>query len=121
MAEPSITPISTIGIVADIRRDGECDHVATKCSVFGINEKEYNSLSSICEVRPKFFTNEAHRFMVHCRWGSINNIILCFMPSHIVQRSFGEILDNTLFCQFVYSLLYGILRCFSFYLNMRKK
>ena len=68
MSEPSITPISTIGIVADIRRDGECDHVATRCSVFGINEKEYNSLSSICEVRPKFFTNEAHRFMVHCRW-----------------------------------------------------
>ena len=85
MAEPSITPISTIGIVADIRRDGECDHVATKCSVFGINEKEYNSLSSICEVRPKFFTNEAHRFMVHCRWGSINNIIyvLCH---HILYK-----------------------------------
>ena len=79
MAEPSITPISTIGIVADIRRDGECDHVATKCSVFGINEKEYNSLSSICEVRPKFFTNEAHRFMVHCRWEITNNTILCFI------------------------------------------
>ena len=114
MAEPSITPISTIGIVADIRRDGECDHVATKCSVFGINEKEYNSLSSICEVRPKFFTNEAHRFMVHCRWESINDNILCFMFSNIIQRVFGEFIDNALPYQFVYSLLHGIFRYFSF-------
>ena len=63
----SFTPISTIGIVADIRRDGECDHVVTKCSVFGINEDEYNSLASVCQIRPKFFTEEAQRYMVHCR------------------------------------------------------
>ena len=68
MAEANFRPMSTIGVVADIKRDGECDHVAVKCSVFGINEDEYNSLASICEIRPKYFTEEAHRFMVHCRW-----------------------------------------------------
>ena len=68
MADVNFKPMSTIGVVADIRRDGECDHVAVKCSVFGINEDEYNSLASICEIRPKYYTEEAHRFMVHCRY-----------------------------------------------------
>ena len=67
MADANFKPMSTIGVVADIRRDGECDHVAVKCSVFGINEDEYNSLASICEIRPKYYTEEAQRFMVHCR------------------------------------------------------
>ena len=60
-------PNSIIGVVADIRRDGECDHFAQKCSVFGINEEEYNCLATICEIRPKHFTEEAHRYMVHLR------------------------------------------------------
>ena len=68
MADANFKPMSTIGVVADIRRDGECDHVAVKCSVFGINEDEYNSLASICEIRPKYYTEEAQRFMVHCRY-----------------------------------------------------
>jgi hypothetical protein len=68
MTDTSINYISTIGIVADIRRDGECDHVATKCSVFGINEEEYNCLATICEIRPKYFTEQAQRFMVLCRY-----------------------------------------------------
>lgn len=58
---------SIVGIVADVRRDAECDHVAAKCCVFGINEQEFNSLSAVCEIRPKYFTEEAHRYMVHTR------------------------------------------------------
>ena len=58
---------SIVGIVADVKRDLDCDHVASKCSVFGINEQEYNSLAAICVIRPAFFTEEAHRYMVHCR------------------------------------------------------
>ena len=77
ITDMSFVPVSTVGVVADVRRDGECDHVAPKCSVFGINEEEYNSLASICEIRPKYFTEEAHRFMVHCRL-KYNNIILNF-------------------------------------------
>ena len=67
MSETSFTPGATVGVVADIRRDGEGDYIATKCSVFGINEEEYNMLGSVCEIRPKYFTLEAERFMVHCR------------------------------------------------------
>ena len=67
MSDTSFIPISIIGVVADIRRDGECDHVASKCSVFGITEEEYQCLSTICEVRPKYFTMEAQKFMVFCR------------------------------------------------------
>ena len=67
MAETNFTPMSIIGVVADIKRDGECDHVGPKCSVFGINEDEYNCLATICEIRPKYFTTEAQRFMVLCR------------------------------------------------------
>ena len=68
MSEATFTAVSTVGVVADIRRDGEGDYVATKCSVFGINEEEYNMLGSVCEIRPKYFTLEAERFMVLCRW-----------------------------------------------------
>ena len=67
MSETSFTPVSTGGVVADIRRDGEGEYIATKGSVFGINEEEYNMLGSVCEIRPKYFTLEAERFMVHCR------------------------------------------------------
>ena len=67
MTDTRFVPISIIGVVADIRRDGECDHGASKCSVFGINEEEYNCLATICEIRPKYFTKEAQRFMVLCR------------------------------------------------------
>ncbi len=72
MTDMSFVPVSTVGVVADVRRDGTCDHAAAKCSVFGINEDEYNSFASICEIRPKHFTDEAHRFMVHCRLNTIN-------------------------------------------------
>ena len=67
MTDTSFIRISTIGVVADIRRDGEGDYVGAKCSVFGINEEEYNCLASICEIKPKYFTVEAQRFMVICR------------------------------------------------------
>jgi hypothetical protein len=66
MTDTSFIRVSTIGVVADIRRDGECDHVAAKCSVFGINEEEYNCLATICEIKPKYYTVEAQRFMVSC-------------------------------------------------------
>ena len=75
MSETSFTTVSTVGVVADIRRDGEGDYVATKCSVFGINEEEYNMLGNGCEIRPKYFTLEAERFMVHCRWGMSKIIV----------------------------------------------
>ena len=67
MTEQSVIPTSIVGIVADVKRDAECDHVASKCSVFGMNKEEYNCLASICEIRPKYFTEQAHRYMVHLR------------------------------------------------------
>ena len=67
MSRNGTTPMSIVGVVCDVRRDGESDHIAEKCSVFGINEKEYNCLAKLGDIRPKCFTEEAHRYMVHLR------------------------------------------------------
>ena len=58
---------SIVGVVADVKRNAECDHEATKCCVFGINEAEFNALAAVSEIRPRFFTNEAHRYVAHIR------------------------------------------------------
>ena len=67
MSENGGIPTSIVGIVADVRRSGEGAHVCSRCSVFGINEEEYNCISTICEIRPKTFTEEADRYMVPIR------------------------------------------------------
>lgn len=68
MSEERLYPNSVIGVVADITRNGVGDYVAPKCSVFGINESEYESIAEKFEVRPKYFTKEAHRFFVLSRY-----------------------------------------------------
>ena len=76
MTETLVIPTSIIGVVADVRRDGECDHSSAKCSIFGINEAEYNCLATISEIRPKYFTEEAQRFMVLCRYAESEDNML---------------------------------------------
>ena len=67
MSEEGSLLNSVIGVVADVTRNGDGDYVAPMCSVFGINKSEYESLSKIGEIRPKYFTNEAQRYFVKYR------------------------------------------------------
>ena len=71
MSEERFCPNSVIGVVADITRNDVGDYVAPKCSVFGINESEYESIAGKFVIRPKYFTKEAQRFFVHCRYAYV--------------------------------------------------
>ena len=65
MAEINITKI--VGVVADVRRDLENDHSCSKCSVFGINKQEYDTISQKFRMIPQNYRDDhTDRYFVHC-------------------------------------------------------
>ncbi len=58
---------SIVGIVAEVKRNRENDHICRQCCVYGISQEEFDVIKEMgIETRPRQFEPAAERYVLHC-------------------------------------------------------
>ena len=51
----NVPMIKIVGVVADVKLQNENKHGSSKCSVFGLNQSEYDTISEKYPIVPKTY------------------------------------------------------------------